>query len=90
MRLNYTNGLSNENGSLPLDYQWYTSDELLPSKTQSTLHLVTTIMLYLNTIINPLIYAMSASSMRNRILIRISKYIIQCISTTYKVKSKNP
>ena len=37
----------------------------------SVVHLVTTCVLYLNTIINPMIYAMSASSMRNRILTSI-------------------
>ena len=37
----------------------------------SVVHLVTTCVLYLNTIINPMIYAMSASSIRNRILTSI-------------------
>lgn len=45
-------------------------EEEIPN-TPSTLHLITTCVLYLNTIINPLIYAMSASSMRNRILTSI-------------------
>ena len=53
----------------------------------STLHLITTCVLYLNTIINPLIYAMSASSMRNRILTSIRPRQSSSHSVTEKVST---
>ena len=61
-------------------------EEEIPN-TPSTLHLITTCVLYLNTIINPLIYAMSASSMRNRILTSIRPRQSSSQSVTEKVST---
>lgn len=53
-------------GNISDSTEIYTSTELM--NDPSTFHLITTCILYLNTIINPLIYSMSASSLRHRIL----------------------